>query len=57
MLYILGFGGNSSFKDNSSIAGNSTNSPPMSPLPELDMERDIVINDLDLTGSYAYPFV
>lgn len=38
-------------KDSSScIPANSNSSPPMSPLPEMDMERDAVANGLELTG-------
>lgn len=49
---LTGFGSPSSHKDSCcSLPPNFTTSPPMSPLPEIDMERDAMANSLDLTGN------
>ena len=49
---FTGFGSPSSHKDSCcSLPPNFTTSPPMSPLPEMDMERDAMANSLDLTGN------
>lgn len=51
------FGSSSSHKDSCcSLPPNFTTSPPMSPLPEMDMERDAMANSLDLTDSNAASF-
>ncbi|XP_057375052.1 uncharacterized protein LOC130696005 [Daphnia carinata] len=51
------FGSPSSHKDSCcSLPPNFTTSPPMSPLPEMDMERDAMANSLDLTDSNSASF-
>lgn len=55
--FIQGFGSTSSHKDSCcSLPPNFTTSPPMSPLPEMDMERDAMANSLDLTGKNGILF-
>jgi hypothetical protein len=49
------FGSTSSLKENIFVAPNS-NSPPMSPLPEMDMEREASSNGLDLTDLNSESF-
>ena len=50
-LIFVGYGSNHSMKDSLTVPHSSSGSPPMSPLPEMDTERDGLPSGLDLTGN------